>query len=216
MSLRETLVDARLSRQARKAANGDGEAFRGLYRALHPVVWSYVARRIASRADVEDLVSRTFARMVEHLHRFDPERGSVRAWSIGIARNAVIDHLRTHPRTQLGPGVDPEAVERLPDAALDPAGVLEADERDAELRALVSEYPPVVREMFSLRFGEGLRVREIAALMDMSEAAVKQRFARTLRELRGKLGEGASARAVTAPTGDALARPPKKGPGYAI
>lgn len=185
MSLRETLVDARLSRQPRKAANGDGEAFRSLYRALHPVVWSYVARRIASRADVEDLVSRTFARMVEHLHRFDRERGSVRAWSIGIARNAVIDHLRA----QRGRSGDPEAVERLPDAALDPAGVLEADERDAELRALLAGYPPVVREMFSLRFGEGLRVREIAALLDMSEAAVKQRFARTLRELRGKLGE---------------------------
>ncbi len=213
MSLRETLVDARLSRQARKAANGDGEAFRRLYRALHPVVWSYVARRIAGRADVEDLVSRTFARMVEHLHRFDPERGGVRAWSMGIARNAVIDHLRA----QRGRGFDPDAVERLPDAALDPAGVLEADERDAELRALVSAYPPVVREMFSLRFGEGLRVREIATLMDMSEAAVKQRFARTLRELRGKLGEGAAARAVAAQTGDALARPPKKGPaGYAI
>ena len=186
MSLRDTFVDARLSRQARRAVDGDSEAFRGLYRALHPVVWRYVARRIATRADVEDLVSRTFTRMVEHLHRFDPERGNVRAWAIGIARNAVIDHLRA----QRGRGADADAVERLADAALDPARALEAVERDAELRALLAGYPPVVREMFSLRFGDGLRVREIAALMDMSEAAVKQRFARTLRELRGKLGPG--------------------------
>jgi RNA polymerase sigma-70 factor (ECF subfamily) len=184
MSLRETLEDARLSRQARKAVNGDAEAFRQLYRALHPVVWRYVSRRLASRADVEDLVSRTFTRMVEHLHRFDAGRGSVRAWAVGIARNAVIDHLRA----QRSRGALADEVERLADAALDPAGALEADERDAELRALLSEYPPVVREMFSLRFGDGLRVREIAALMDVSEAAVKQRFARTLRELRGKLG----------------------------
>jgi len=186
MSLRETLVDARLSRQARRAVAGDGEAFRRVYRSLHPVVWKYVSRRIASRADVEDLVSRTFTRMVEHLHRFDPERGNVRAWAVGIARNAVIDHLRM----QRGRGVEADAVERLADAALDPAGALEADERDAELRTLLSEYPPVVREMFSLRFGDGLRLREIAVLMEMSEAAVKQRFARTLRELRGKLGHG--------------------------
>jgi RNA polymerase sigma-70 factor (ECF subfamily) len=184
MSLRETLIAARLSRQARRAADGDAEAFVGLYRVLHPVVWRYVSRRIAGQADVEDLVSRTFARMVEHLHRFDPERGNVRAWSIGIARNAVIDHLRA----QRGRGVDADAVERLADAALDPARALEDDERDAELRALLSGYPPAVREMFSLRFGDGLRVREIAVLMEMSEAAVKQRFARTLRELRGKLG----------------------------
>jgi RNA polymerase sigma-70 factor, ECF subfamily len=185
MSLRETLLDARLSRQARRAAEGDAEAFDRLYRVLHPVVWRYVGRRVAGRADVEDLVSRTFTRMVEHLHRFDPARGNVRAWAVGIARNAIIDHLRA----QHGRGVEADAVDRLADAALDPAGALEADERDAELRTLLAAQPPLVREMFSLRFGEGLRVREIAVLLDMSEAAVKQRFARTLRELRHKLGD---------------------------
>ena len=204
MSLRETLVDARLARQVRKAVDGDAEAFRGLYRALHPVVWRYVSRRISGRADVEDLISRSFTRVVEHLGRFDPARGNVRAWVIGIARNAVIDHLRM----QQSRGAHAGAVEWLADAALDPAGALEADERDAELRALLSEYPPVVREMFSLRFGDGLRVREIATLMDMSEAAVKQRFARTLRELRGKL-DGVEQ--------NGFGRPAKKGAaGYAI
>lgn len=185
MSFRETLSAARLSRQAHRAAGGDGEAFRQLYRVLHPMIWRYVSRRISGRADVEDLVSRTFTRIVEHLPRFDAQRGNVRAWATSIARNAVIDHLRA----QSGRRSDADAVEWLADAALDPARALEQDERHAELRALLASYPPVVREMFSLRFGDGLRVREIAALMDMSEAAVKQRFARTLRELRSKLGE---------------------------
>ena len=54
--------------------------------------------------------------------------------------------------------------------------------------------------MFSLRFADGLRLREIAELMDLSEAAVKQRFSRTLRELRAKL----------------RARDPDKAAGYAI
>ncbi len=184
MSLRETLSAARLSRQAQRAARGDREAFRQLYRVLHPVVWGYVSRRITAQADVEDLVSRTFTRVVEHLPRFDPQRGNIRAWTTSIARNAVIDHLRA----QRGRGGEAEALEWLADAALDPARALEADERNAELRALLSGYPPLVREMFSLRFGDGLRVREIAEILEMSEAAVKQRFARTLRELRGKLG----------------------------
>lgn len=211
MSLREALADLRSSRNARRAALGDGEAFVELYRALHPVVWRYVARRVTSRADVEDLVSRTFTRVVEHLHRFDPARGNVRAWVLGIARNAVIDHLRA--RHVRGASADP--LDWLADAALDPASALEADERDAELLALLSEYPPVVREMFSLRFGDGLRVREIAALMDMSEAAVKQRFARTLRELRGRLAAGRTPAGEA--VGDEVGRSPKKGAtGYAI
>ncbi|MCA9656504.1 MAG: sigma-70 family RNA polymerase sigma factor [Myxococcales bacterium] len=195
MSLRGTLTTARLHRLARRAAAGDAGAFRGLYRQLHPVVWRYVSRRIAERADVEDLVARVFERMVEHWSRFDPARGNVQAWVIGIARNAVIDHLRA--RRAVGDG---EAIERLADAALDPAKALEDDERDAALRTVLAGYPPEVREMFSLRFADGLRLREIAELMDLSEAAVKQRFSRTLRELRAKL----------------RARDPDKAAGYAI
>ena len=182
MSLRDTLTTARLSRLVRRARGGDADAFRRLYRELHPVVWRYVSRRITTGADVEDLVAKVFERVVEHLHRFDPQRGSVRAWVVGIARNAVIDHLRV--RRCSG---DPDAIEWLADAAVDPARALEDDERDAELRAVLAGCAPEVREMFSLRFADGLRLREIAELMDLSEAAVKQRFSRTLRELRSKL-----------------------------
>jgi len=195
MSLRETLSAARLSRTARRAVAGDPAAFRRLYRALHPLVWRYVSRRINTQADVEDLVARVFGRMVEHLHRFDPERGNARAWVLGIARNAVIDHFRVQRSDS-----DADAVERLADAAVDPAQALEDDERDAQLRRLLQSYPPAVREMFALRFSDGLRLREIAVVMDVSEAAVKQRFSRTLREMRTKLD----------PTGD------KGAAGYAI
>lgn len=218
MSFRETLEASRLSRQARKAAAGDARAFTALYRALHPVVWGYLGRRLDGRADVEDLVGRTFGRVVEHLHRFDPERGNVRAWVIGIARNALIDHLRAqHAR-----GTEDDALARLADASLDPADVLVARERDAELHARLAECSPAVREMLALRFADGLRVREIAVIMGLSEAATKQRFARALRELRSRLGEHAPhGRALEpAPVGErprASESKKKKGAtGYAI
>lgn len=183
MSLRETLTAARLGRAARRAAAGDPQAFGRLYRGLHPLVWRYVSRRIAVEADVEDLVARVFARVVEHLPRFDPRRGHVRAWVLSIARHAVIDHVRAQ---RCG---DSDAVEWLADAALCPARALEDDERDARLRRLLAEYPPAVREMIALRFADGLRLREIAQVMSLSEAAVKQRFSRTLRHMRAKLGD---------------------------
>lgn len=184
MSLRQMLTNARLSRNAERAAQGDAAAFTRLYRALHPVVWRYVSRRVQGDADVEDLVSRVFERVVEHLPRYDASRGGPRPWVLRITRNAVIDHYRSHAVSG-----EADAVERLADGSVDPGRALEADEREALLRAALLRYPPQVREMFSLRFGEGLRVREIAALMDLSEAAVKQRFSRTLRELRTRLGE---------------------------
>ena len=86
--------DPLLARRAALAQGGDAAAMRSLYRELHPEVARFVGRRIRSSADAEDLVSRVFFTLVERLTDFDPRRGSVRAWVLRIARNAVIDHVR--------------------------------------------------------------------------------------------------------------------------
>ena len=44
-----------------------------------------------------------------------------------------------------------------------------------------------VREMLALRHADGLRHREIAELLGLSEVAVKQRMSRALRALRAEL-----------------------------
>src|SRR5690349_14039367 len=129
---------------ARRAARGDGAAFRSLYRALHPDVHAYVGRRIGSAADTEDLVAKVFHRMVEHLDRYDPGKASVRAWVLCIARNAVIDHLRTHREHA---SVD-ELAELLEDVG---AARFESDDDDRTrlVRALVAELPAATREMLA-------------------------------------------------------------------
>lgn len=168
----------------RRAAAGDARAFRALYRELHPVVFAYVARRVAIVADAEDLVARVFHRMLDHLHRYDPARASVRGWVITIARNLVVDHHRTaRAHTPLeGDGDEGGA---LPDLA-----VLEGpDARTLALREHLGRLPAGTREMLALHFADGLRYREIADVVGLSEAAVKQRMARALRELRVRLAE---------------------------
>ncbi len=67
---------------------------------------------------------------------------------------------------------------------------LERLERDERLRALarvLEALPAPTRELIELRFGDGLKHAEIAALQGVSEAAVKQRTSRALRELRAAL-----------------------------
>ena len=164
------------ARLVRRAADGDARAFRTLYRALHPAVHGYVGRRIATPADVEDLVARVFHRVVEHLARFDASKASVRGWVLGITRNAVIDHLRT--RRELVALED--GAELL--VACDP--IADPDPRTAAILAGVRELPAATREMIALHFADGLSYREIAELVGSTEAAVKQRMARALRELR--------------------------------
>jgi RNA polymerase sigma-70 factor (ECF subfamily) len=169
-------------RLLRKAAAGDVRAFTRLYRELHPVVYAYLHRRTSIVADAEDLTGRVFERFVARLDSYAPERGSVRAWVLGMARNALIDELRRRrPEASRA-----EYEEELADASLVPSRALDHDEAARIVRELLADLPPITREIFALRFADGLRHAEIARLLGLEEAAVKQRVSRVLRALRAR------------------------------
>ena len=86
----------RATKRLERAAAGDESAFRAFYRELYPEVAAFIARRVASTQDAEDLASRVFESVVRRLCSFEPGRGGARAWVFTIARNAVIDHHRAH------------------------------------------------------------------------------------------------------------------------
>jgi RNA polymerase sigma-70 factor (ECF subfamily) len=183
-------TDAALARWTRRAARGDAAAFASLYRVLHPLVLGYFARRLDTRAEAEDLASALFHRVLDALDRYDPARASVRGWVLAMARNAMIDHLRA--RRDSAPIED--VLEQLADASLRPDDAIAQDDDRRELRTLVAELPAQTREMLALRYVDGWRCREIAEQFAMSEAAVKQRFSRTIRELRARATEAARAK----------------------
>lgn len=177
------------ARLAGRAAAGDRAAFVELYRALYPPVARFVARRVPARADAEDVVARTFHRLLESLPSLDAARGTVLGYALTTARNAAADLARS--RALSGSAAEADRAERA-DGAPDPLARLEADERLAALARVLAGLPEATRELIELRFGDGLKHAEIAALQGVSEAAVKQRVSRALRELRAALaGPGA-------------------------
>lgn len=177
--------DDRLLDLIERSKRGDRDAFRSLYLALYDPVARFVGRRIASQADAEDLVSRVFFKLLDRLGEFDARRGSARMFVLSIARNAVIDHLRT--RRDAVPVEDLGGV--LADEAGTPLDALVREEELREVRALLLELPEETREMLALRYGDGLKHREIAEILGLDVAAVKQRFSRALRGLGEEIVE---------------------------
>lgn len=176
--------DRRHARLLQKACRGDREAFRTLFEELHTPVFQYLDRRLADIHDTEDLVSTVFHKFLGNLGNFDPNRGSVTAWLMTMARHALIDHLRRRRNT-----VDmDEVAEILAGPARDPlAGMIRTEEAE-RVRAELGSLPVETRELVALRYGEGLNCREIALTTGLSEAAVKQRLSRAVRHLRRRLG----------------------------
>jgi len=178
------LRDARQRLLWELARNGHARAFRQLYRELSVPILHYVTSRLRSRTDAEDVTSDVFHKLVTSMGKYDPERGSVQAWVMALARNTLIDHVRRARPTE--PIV--HVADVLADGARDALEQLIEQEDARFAYGILRRYPPEVREMFSLHFAHGLTYRDVATTMGLSEAAVKQRFARTLRELRLELG----------------------------
>ena len=190
MDLKRRTRDGRHVLWLRLARLGNEDAFRRLYGELYDPVAGYIAARTNNVHDAEDLTSAVFHKFLERLDRFEAGKGSVMTWILAMARNAVIDHHRrldAHGSARKGPVPVEELAEVLAADQRDTLGSLVRNEDLRQVRQLLRREPDDVREMFALRFGQGLRVREVAAVMKLGEAAVKQRFARTLRKIRQEL-----------------------------
>jgi len=180
VSLLWPLRDARLASWMRQARAGDREAFRSLYRALYLPVSRFVSLRVSNRADAEDLVAQVFFRLLESLPGYAPERGAVLTWSLSIARNAVVDHLRRRPSSL------EERALAVADGRPGPLEVLVSAERSQALRTELAALPEEVQQLLLLRYGDGLRFSEIAQLLGEHPATVRQRVSRAVRGLREK------------------------------
>src|SRR5918994_6110482 len=72
--------------------------FEELYRSSRDDVYAYVAGLLRDRSAAEDVTAAAVERAYRKRSRFDPRRGTPRAWLFGIARNAALDELRRRRR----------------------------------------------------------------------------------------------------------------------
>ncbi|MGJ9373294.1 RNA polymerase sigma factor [Nesterenkonia sp. CF4.4] len=61
-------------------------------------IFRFALNALSDRAEAEDCVQETFIRAWRNRDRYSCSRGSVRTWLFAIARNLVIDSLRTRSR----------------------------------------------------------------------------------------------------------------------
>ncbi len=159
--------------------------FEELYRSSREDVYSYVSGLLRDRSAAEEVTATAFERAFRRRSRFDPERGTPRAWLFGIARNAALDELRRIGRQaeMVGEPADPDAPTAVDEA--------EANLRRAALASAVAELSPRERELVALKFFAGLSNREIAEVIGLSESNAGTRLHRVITKLREACDEAA-------------------------
>jgi RNA polymerase sigma-70 factor (ECF subfamily) len=145
--------------------------------------------------DVElakELTQETFIRVYAARHRFDAQR-SFKPWVLCIARNLCLNAIkrkRAIPMDSLEAYASSARADGAPlaERASDgPDEMLHAKERAQLVSEALDDLDAQAREIVVLRFFEKLPARDIAAVVDSTEGAVRTRLHRILKGMRAKM-----------------------------
>jgi RNA polymerase sigma-70 factor (ECF subfamily) len=156
-----------------------GPEARGAWKELEQHLRPYLARRVASPVDIDDLLQDIFVRMHQSLASLrDEERFG--GWVYRIANSAIVDRARHHARAPHVASV-PETEPDVP-----------ADESESQLQAelgecvalFVSRLPSPYREAVTLTELEGLTQKDAAEMLGVSLSGLKSRVQRGREKIR--------------------------------
>jgi RNA polymerase sigma-70 factor (ECF subfamily) len=187
------------------AAGGDAAARDQLLqrhrRRLRRMVAVRFDPRLAARVDPSDVVQETLAEAAAQLNRYLQERPlPFYPWLRQLAQRRLIHLYRRHVQARRRTVTREEATAGLPDRSAlalaerlfarmsSPSARLHRQERRDRVRSALAALPEHDREVLVLRILEGLPTRETAAVLQISEVAVRSRQVRALERLKALLG----------------------------
>jgi RNA polymerase sigma-70 factor (ECF subfamily) len=153
----------------RRAQRGDTAAFAHIVEEFQTPIYNYVLRLVRDHGLAEDLTQEIFFRVYERLGRFS-FRSKFTTWLYQVAKNRVVDELRTRERRPQGT----TDIESAPLHVIDPPA-----ERVATIDALwraVEALPLDLRMSLLLRDVAGFAYEEIAEILETTLATVKWRI----------------------------------------
>lgn len=151
--------------------------FRDAFHCHKQVVYRFAFRMTGSSETAEDIVQDCFVALWKKPGAYDPARGAMRAFLLGMARNMVLKRWRDER---------PYASAEYESAACFPVDLIGL-ERAAAVASAIGMLPPLQREALVLAEYEEMSLEEIAAVTQAELAAVKSRLHRARQNLRRML-----------------------------
>jgi RNA polymerase sigma factor (sigma-70 family) len=158
---------------------GDEHALRIAYDRYGGAVFHLATRLLSNRADAEDVTQATFVAAWLGRETFDPARGGMLAWLLGIARRKVVDRMRSAARENrvadtVRALAEPPPADETPERVLDRLVV--ADE--------LAQLPTEQRRTLELAFYDDLTHPQISAVTGLPLGTVKSHIRRGMAALR--------------------------------
>jgi len=171
----------------RQTSQGDKQAFGDFYSFYLDEIYRYVYFRVHNRQEAEDLTESAFLNAWRYLtaDRKKADIGNPRAWIYRIARNTVIDHIRT--RKDEAPL---EQISGLSQPYSTPENAALNNEQVEQLERHLAAIEPLHQEVIVLRFINQMSHAETAQVLGIKENHVRVLQYRALKQLRECFGSG--------------------------
>ena len=175
--------DETLDRLVAEAQRGNTAAFGRIFDEFAGPIYRFIASRVNRPSDAEDLTQLVFVKALEALPRYEARGIPFGGWLFRLARNAIIDQIRTRrDHLSLVTAVTRATEEAGPEAM---ATVRDDLERVGQALADLTDDQ---REVIELRFFAGLSVNEAAAVMGRQDGTIRGLQFRAIASLRRSLG----------------------------
>ncbi|MBI4751734.1 MAG: RNA polymerase sigma factor [Acidobacteria bacterium] len=169
---------------------GDEQSFARLYERRHQDVYRFALRMSGSEAIAEDVAQEVFLTLIQSGGKFDPSRGTVQGYLLGIARYRVLHRLaqdRTYVSLETPTDVGEDVPEEYWINHRNPLADLTHSEMIEQIQQAVLGLPPHYREVVVLCNMEELSYEEAARILDCPVGTVRSRLNRARSLLQQKL-----------------------------
>jgi len=168
------------------ARRGEPDAFARLVRATQRMVATVALAVTRDVPASEDIAQETFLIAWQRIGAMQ-NADSFLPWLRQVARNRAIDHVRRARYQEIALDTSDDRLAAAISSSAGPEESLRDSEEHALLMRALDEIPDGSREVLLLFYREGQSSRNVAALLGLSDAAVRKRLQRARDSLQAEL-----------------------------
>ncbi len=162
-------------------------AFEFLFNRYCNLIFNYILRRTCNINASKDITANTFLKALEHIRQFTWKGIPFSVWLYRIATNEIHQHYRKSRRIvrlkdqQL---VNVRSSTSSDSELLKQEETAEKYQQSRKIHQAVLSLKPKYQSVITLRYFEGLSIKEIAVILKLSENTVKTHIRRALQQLK--------------------------------
>lgn len=168
---------------------GEREAFAELVRLYQKKIFTVAYGFFRDRDDALEIVQETLMRVYAKIGSYQPDH-SLQSWIYRLTRNLCVDYYRKYAKKRkLEDGLESVPTRQLASADNCQA-VYESRQISAAIDRAVENLSWRQKEVFSLKYHQGMKLRQVAEIMAISIGTVKALHHRALKRIKREVAPG--------------------------